>query len=468
MAATKPAGAFCFSVKDFGATGDGEAKDTPAIQKAIDTVANAGGGTVYFPPGTYLSGTIYLKSRVTVHLKFGAILLGSADLKDFPVNTCAFRSYTDNYVCQALLWGENLEDIAIVGRGVIDGQGAAYAGLPWLKRPYIIRFVTCRNVLVKDVTMRNSPMWMQHYLACDQVTVQGINVYNHCNANNDMIDIDCCRDVRISDCYGDTDDDALTLKSTADRATENVVITNCVLASHCNPIKMGTESNGGFKNITITNCVIRRSLDEDPTYGTRNGLAGLALEIVDGGTMDRVAVSNLTMTGVTVPIFVRLGNRARPFIKGAPKPPIGALRNVIISDIIATDVGNIGCSITGQPEQPVENITLSNIKLAFAGGGTKEDVTREIPELAEKYPESKMFGTLPAYGFYCRHVDGLTLENIDVRFATPDYRPGLFCDDVRNLHADNFSAQGHSEGSPTMIFSDVHTALVRGCTAPST
>ena len=346
-----------FSVTDYGALGDGKNKDTAAIQKAIDAANNASGGT----------GTIYLKSRVTLHIDFGATLLGSTDGDDYPANPCGFRSYTDQYVRQALLWGENLHDVAIIGRGTIDGQGAAFKDLPWLKRPYAIRLITCRNVLVEGLTLRNSAMWMQHYLACDFVTIRGINVYNHCNGNNDMIDIDCCRDVIVSDCFGDTDDDALTLKSTADRPCENIAITNCILSSHCNAIKMGTESNGGFKNIAITNCVIRPSNVREAYAGTPNGLAGIALEIVDGGVLDGVTISNLSIDGTTAPIFVRLGNRARPFKKNMPKPAMGALRNVVISNIVATGASKTGCSITGLPGHPVRNVTLSNIKLSSAG-----------------------------------------------------------------------------------------------------
>lgn len=456
------------SVKDHGAVGDGKHKDTPAIQKAIDAAEAAGGGTVYFPAGKYLSGTIYLKSGVTLHIDFAATLLGSTELIDYPETACSFRSYTDNYVRQALLWGENLHDIAIVGRGVIDGQGAAFAGLPWLQRPYLIRFITCRNVLVRDVTLQNSAMWMQHYLACDNVTIQGIRVYNHCNANNDMIDIDCCRDVRISDCFGDSDDDALTLKSTADRPCENVVVTNCVLASHCNAIKMGTESNGGFKNVTISNCAIRRSVDEDPVYGARDGLAGIALLIVDGGTMDGVTISNVTITGVRTPFFVRLGNRARPFKKDMEKPGVGTLRNVVLSDIVAAGAGPIGCGITGIPEHLIENVTVSNVTLRFAGGGTSEMAARSVPELPEKYPESTMFGELPAYGLYCRHVDGLTLHNVNVGFETPDYRPAVTCEDVRNLDVDGLRAHCVADGAPMIVLSAVQGALIRGCSPPET
>jgi len=448
-----------FAVTDYGAVGNGITKNTQAIQKAIDTAAAEGGGTVYFPAGNYLSGTIYLKNNITLHLDAGATLLGSNKLEDFPITKCAYRSYTDNYTYRSLIFGENLHNIAIVGRGTIDGQGAAFKFTrenPYLCRPYIIRIITCKKVLIEGIRLQNSPMWMQHYLACDNVTVRGITVYNHVNANNDMIDIDCCHNVRISDCYAETDDDAITLKSTSDRPCENVTITNCTVSSLCNAIKMGTETNGGFKNITISNCTI---------FNT--GIAGLALEIVDGGTMDRVAVSNITMNKVKSAIFLRLGNRARPFKKDMPKPKMGKMQNIIISNIVATGASHICCPIVGLPGHPIKNVTISNVNITCAGGGTKKEAARIVPELPEKYPECKMFGNLPAYGFYCRHVDGLTLSNINVKCEIPDERPLLVCDDVKNLEVIGLKGQPKTTGAPTILLDDVAGAMIRGCIAPA-
>jgi polygalacturonase len=440
-----------YDVRDYGARPDGKTLCTKSIQKAIDECAGRGGGTVYFPPGTFLSGTIYMKSNVTLKLDSGSILLGSTNLKDYPPTVQAFRSYTDNYTDKSLIYGENLQRIAITGNGTIDGQGAAFKG-PYKVRPYMIRFIQCQNVLVKDVTIQNSPMWVQHYLACDDVRIDGITVRSHVNSNNDGINIDSCHRVLISNCNISSGDDAIVLKSTSARSCRNVTVSNCVLRSTCNGLKMGTESNGGFQNIVITGCSI---------YDTR--LAGIALEIVDGGTMDRVVVSNITMNKVGAPIFLRLGNRARPFKKDMEKPKMGVMRNVTISNIEATGANPTGCAISGLPGHAIENVTISNVRLSFAGGGTKQDAARAIPEKPTAYPEYSMFGRLPAYGFYCRHVKGLKLDNVQLQLAKSDKRHALVAEDCENLSIDDLDAPFSQDAGAIIRLTDIKGALIRGC-----
>ena len=481
-----------YNVVEFGAKGDGETLNTHAIQEAVNVCSQHGGGTVYFPPGTYLSGTIYLKDYVKLNLSSGAILLGSDQVDDFPLNICDFPSYTDKYVGRALIWGEGLKGIGITGKGMIDGQGASFRDklpvesewdviqavyddstryLPekrYINRPYIIRLISCREVLVEGISLRNSPMWMQHYLNCDFVTIQNITVYNHGSNNNDMIDIDCCHNVLISNCFGDSDDDGITIKSSGGLPTENVTISNCVISSFCNAIKMGTESNGGFKNITITNCVVRPSSEPDLIYGRKEGLAGIALEIVDGGTLDGITISNIAISGTTAPIFMRLGNRARKYRPNISPPHVGTFRNVLISNIVASGAGSTGCSITGIPGHMIENITLSNIKISFIGGDPEQLLLQNVPEYEEDYPESTMFGTLPAYGFFCRHVDGLTFRDIDITYDEPDYRPALICDDVHNLKLFNFNARVHKDVSAQIILRNSHDLFISGCQPANT
>ena len=449
-----------FSIKENGTIGDGKIMDTRAIQKAIDAAAQAGGGTVYFPSGVYLSGTIVLKSSVTLHLDSGAVLLGSKNLQDYPVMKPQIRSYTDNYTERSLIYAENVHDTAITGRGIIDGQGEAFKQKEYMVRPYTVRMVSCENVLISGVKMQNSAMWMQHYLACSNLTIQGITVNNLVTYNNDGLDIDSCRDVRVSDCSIISDDDAVCLKSTTLTPCSNVTITNCVISSHCSAIKMGTESNGGFKNIAISNCSVFSSKQAAEINGVKRGLAGIALEIVDGGVMDGVTISNISMEGITTPIFVRLGNRARPFTANSPKADTGILRNVLIQNITGTGASKIGCSIVGLPERPIENITLKNIQLSFEGGGTIEDAARAVPSKAADYPECTMFGTLPGYGFFCRNVNGLTIDGMRLTYEKSDNRPAAIFDEVNELTLNLFRAKPASGNVPLTVFNQVSNARI--------
>ena len=293
--------------------------------------------------------------------------------------------------------------------------------------------------------------------------ISGVTVWNHVSYNNDGLDIDACHDVTVSNCVIDSDDDALCLKSTLDRACENVTISNCVLSSHANAIKMGTESNGGFRNITITNCTICSPRYSEVTYGRQRGMSGIALEIVDGGDLDRVAISNIVIRGVMVPIFMRLGNRARPFKEDMPKPVVGRFRNVSLSNIVATGTSNIGCSITGLSGHPIQNVTLSDISLAFEGGGTTEHAQQKAPELADHYPESLMFGTLPAYGFYCRHVAGLRFRNVRLQTDQPDRRPALALDDVEDAMIDGLDTSCLPDTNPVIRIAQTRGVFIRGC-----
>jgi polygalacturonase len=410
-----------YDVSAFGVLGDGTTLDTAGMQAAIDACHGAGGGTVWVGPGRYLTGTLTLKSGVTLHLARGAVLVGSTNLDDYPKRRAGFPSYTDKYTDRALIYAEGAREIAVSGEGAIDGQGAAFSG-EYLVRPYMLRFVSCEGVSLEDVTLRDGPMWTVHVLACDRVYVRGITIRSRCNKNNDGLDIDSSSNVRISDCDISSGDDAIVLKSTSARPCRNVTITNCVLSTDCNAIKMGTESNGGFQNIAISNCAV---------YDTR--LSGIALEIVDGGVMDGIAVSNITMQNTGGPVFIRLGNRARPYQEDMPPPGMGTLRNIALSNIIATGAGETGCSITGLPGHPVEHIVLRDVHIEFAGGGTHEQAERVPEEKPESYPEYKMFGPLPAYGFYLRHAKGIRMDGISLTTKTDDARPAIAQEDVENL-----------------------------------
>jgi polygalacturonase len=432
---TEGAGKRSYSITEFGAKADGRTLCTQAIQRAVDECAENGGGIVYFPTGTWLTGTIYLESHVSLQLESGCVLLGSKEKKDYGRAHKLSDAKGGTFSYWAIIAGKNLKDIAIRGRGTIDGQGSnfKYKDGP---RPKNIYMEDCSEVLIEGVNMRSAGSWMQHYRRCDNLIIRDITVFNHVSYNNDGLNIDSCRDVTITGCRVDSDDDAIVLKSLSLTPCENITISDCIISSHCNSIKMGTESGGGFQNISIANCTICSPRYSKVIYGRQRGLAGIALEIVDGGTLERVTISNLAIKGVTVPIFMRLGNRARVYEKDKPKPDIGKLRNVIMSNIIATDCSKIGCSVTGLPGHNIENVTLNNIHLGFEGTGTAKDASREIPEKPASYPESVMFGTLPAYGFFCRHVSGLKLQNVRLESLTADYRHAVVFDDVKEAVVD--------------------------------
>lgn len=447
------------SISDFGAVGDGVTLNTRAIQAAIDNAAAKGGGTVYVPPGRFVTGTIFFKSHIRLYLESGAVLLGSRDINDYPLTMCRFPSGSDRYVARAMIWGEDLENIAIAGRGTIDGQGAPFAHnrVPpqqyqelmaaagtdssrffpepsYINRPYMIRFISCRRVHIEGVTLQKPAMWLQHYINCDGVTIRDVDIFSHGSLNNDLIDIDGSRNVVISGCRGDSDDDGITLKSTSAMPVQNVVISDCIIRSRTNAIKAGTESSGGFMDITISNCILKRSLMDSGYSGRAEGLAGIALEIVDGGTLDRVTISNIAIEDMAAPIFMRLGHRARPFRVHQEKAAIGTFRNVKISNITATHAGRNGCSILGLRDRDIENVTISNVFIHFDGGGSKALAEAEYPENDSDYPESTRYGDLPAYGFFCRHVNGLTLRDVELAYGLEEARPPLFFDDVKNLH----------------------------------
>ncbi|SEI45990.1 Polygalacturonase [Dyadobacter koreensis] len=444
-----------YDIRHSGAIGDGITDNTLFIQKAIDS-CSVTGGKVYFPKGIYLSGTLVLKSNVTLHVSSGATLLGQPNTKFYPYQNSGIRFYGEDWAKQALIFCKGQKNVSIEGQGTIDGQGAAYVTTTLKKpdryrdRPYLLWFAGCENVSVTGVRLQNSAFWMQHYLGCKYVRIDGIKIWNHSNKNNDMMDIDGCSYVTISNVIGDSDDDGITIKSTSPLVSEHITITNCVLSSHCSAIKFGTESVGGFRNITISNCVIKPSAQLKTIYGKPAGIGGLAMEMVDGGIMENITVNNLVIDGAEVPLFVRLGYRARKHIGSASTPGLGKIRNVSISDVVATGAGITGCSFSGIGRAPIENLSLRNISVEFAGGGLNSDAERIIEELEDSYPEGTMFGNLPAYGFYVRHAKDIKMSGITLRYKTGEQRPAFFISDTHDFSILDTHVKPNP-GSQTMV-----------------
>lgn len=415
-----------FNIADYGAVGDTARLSTVAVQSAIDDCSAAGGGRVVVPAGSYKIGTIVLKSNVNLHLEQGATLYGSRDLADYRRMKPAYVSLRTQAETIQLVYADGASNVVIDGYGTIDGRGGSFRKLTWndegITRPHLLRFVCCTDVTVKDVTLRNSGCWMQHYLACDRLRIDGIKVVNRNNYNNDALDLDGCHDVVVTGMMADSDDDGITLKSTSPRLCENVAITACVVSSHCNAIKLGTETNGGFRNVNISGIVVKPSADQSTQFfGKPHGTSAISVEMVDGGVLENVSLSDITVEGTESPIFVRLGNRARGYFEGKRIDSVGRLRDVSISNVRVYRAGPTGCSVSGLPGHPVENIELRDIVISHRGGCT--EVPAVPAEMEKDYPEATMWGLLPAKGFFIRHARGVKLDNVAVMTELPDARP---------------------------------------------
>jgi hypothetical protein len=431
------------NITDYGAKADGITLTTDAIQRAIDRTAERGGGFVAIPPGVWLTGSLFLRSHVWLDLSPGAMLLGSPNPDDYPVQRPAYRSFHDAGGFRALIYAEGVENIGLRGGGTIDGQGGK---IPFVKdehdvRPRMIQFVSCRDVTVENLRLQNSAMWLQHYLNCDRVLVSDLRIWNHSNHNNDMIDIDGSREVVVTRCVSDTDDDGLTLKSTGTALCENVIVSDCVISSRCNAIKLGTETTGGFRNVSIRNCVVRPTRSTTPgIYGHPEGISAVTLEVVDGGRMEGVVVSQLNVEGTRSPIFIRLANRGRRHRADAARPPLGMLRQVLLEDIIVRGAGSFGSCISGIPGAAIEDVTLSRIRIDNAVGPENGNMPGLPPEREKDYPEATMFGVLPASGLFIRHARNIKLRDVTFNAAAGDRRPVITTHEVADLQAGGLPA----------------------------
>ncbi|MCU1234256.1 MAG: Endopolygalacturonase [Candidatus Solibacter sp.] len=464
-----------FDVRKYGAKGDGKTKDTAALQRAIDECTAAGGGVVYLSPGTYLSGTVALKDNVTFHLEAGATLLGSTDLADYRHEAGPPKLGDANG--KHLIFAREAKNVTLSGAGKIDGQGQAFwvpsgrkvpppedawrdvATYDWkpLDRPSpMVEFFGCTNLRIEDVTLANASGWTLRPIECDTVVIRGIKIRNAIiGPNTDGIDPTCCRNVFISDCDIATGDDCICLKSEGPYGrmglTKNITITNCVMTCCCNGLKFGTATRGGFENITFSNSVI---YNEDVPLNARV-ISGIAIEMVDGGWVDGVAISNIRMQRVRTPIFIRLGAR-----RGA-----GRLRGVMIDNVHATGA-ILTSSITGIPGHAVEDVSLTNIRIETVEGGKAEWAARAIPEMEPSYPEARMFGRLPAYGLYVRHATVVKLDNLRLAAGKADERPAVHCEDVGELRIDRLDASAPTMAQPLIRLVNVRQAVLNGCVAP--
>ncbi len=468
-----------FDIRTYGAVGDGKTVDTPAINKAIEAAAAAGGGTVLFPAGTWLCFSIRLKSHVALYLAQGATILaadsplpdattgyngGTYDAAEPNTAWDAYQDYGHNHWHNSLLWGEDIHDISITGPGLIYGKGLSFGGARAARGNYpvfkaeqpgvgnkAIALKNCRNVIFRDFSILKGGHFGLLLTGVDNLTIDNLKI----DTDRDGIDIDCSKNVHVSNCTVNSPwDDGICPKSSYalgySRATENVTITNCyvtgnyelgtvldgtfkkfapdVRVPHTGRIKCGTESNGGFKNITISNCVFE-------------GCDGFALESEDGALCEDITISNITMRDIfTAPIFIRLGARLR-----GPKEStkVGTMQRILINNLVSSNANSRLCSIlSGIPDHVIQDIKLSNIYQQHVGGASQDSLAIRPPEFEEKYPDPGMFGPMPSQGFYLRHIRNLEMSHVEIQSLQPDPRPSFFLEGVNR--ADFIAITAHT------------------------
>jgi len=419
-------------VTKVGVVGDGVTLNTAGIQKVIDDCSASGGGTVRFPAGQYLTGTIQIKSNVTLRLDDQATLLGSTAAGDYR-NPDPFIDGTGHPLGYALIVAMDADHVSIEGPGSIDGQGPKLKANqnPYTIRPFLLRWVRCTNVTLRDIHLTNPGAWTLNLFQSRGIHVEGVTIRARDTklANNDGIDIDSSENVRVRNCDVNSGDDALVIKSTGAKPSRDIVVSDCKFSSACNAIKLGTESLGGFEAISVDNCQV-----------SNTALSGIGLNTVDGGDLRNVTIRDIKMDGVAVPISIRLGSRLRTFREGDKRKSTGKLRDVTIRNVSARNVGSIGVLINGVPGHPVEALSLENIQIELPGGGTADAVNLQLPEKESAYPEFNMFGkTFPAWGMYARHVRGMKLVNVHMTPLKPDARPRAVFIDVEDVTPANFA-----------------------------
>jgi len=470
------------SILNYGAKPDGKTMNTRAIQRAIDDVFQAGGGLVYVPPGRFLMGGLEMKSRVTLYLEAGAVLLGSTQLSDYEYREGLPKGHSD-IDAYHVVFARGAEDITICGLGTIDGQGEAWWEINPNHKPTpenewrdvasgyyqakynntrpspMVEIVECRNVRISGVTLKNSAGWTLRPIGCETVMIDGVRIRNpYYGRNTDGMDITACTNVFVSNCDIFTGDDGICLKSenqygTDVPPTKNITITNCTVTTSCNGFKMGTATKGAFENIVFSNSSIYCAAAPPKN----RVIGGLSIEMVDGGSVDGVVVSNIRMQNVRAPIFVRLGQRR---VKEG-----SFLRNVLIDGIDASGA-SVTSSITGVPGLRPSDITISNCRMRTVAGGEAGWAQREIPEVVDKYPECWMMGHLPAYGFYVRHADRVRLRNVEYIADKPDGRPAIVCDDVEDAIFGGLELSKPAGDAPLLDLRDTRRAFVTGMRSP--
>jgi len=491
-------------ITSFGAKADGITNNAVAIQKAIDEISASGGGRLVVPPGNFMTGTIFLKSGVDLHLETGACLLGSDNTKDY---TSGGR--------RALITAADQKKISISGSGIIDGRGQELMldifkklrsgelkqDTLWLvKRPEVGRalvlyFRSCSEVKVSGVTLKDASNWVQDYRECTDVLIDRIKVQSTAYWNNDGLDVTDSKRVRITNCFINASDDGICLKSENPKsACEDIFIDSCTVRSSANGFKLGTSNSGGFRNIKV------RNLTVFDTYRS-----AIALESVDGGFMENIDIQNVVAKNTGNAIFIRRGHRNKT-------GEVGTLKGVYIANVKAEiplykpDQGYpiegppdhlrpgedkmpkrpshfhiyghpflpynlVPSSIVGIPGYPVQDVKLENIEITYGGKASKEiamiplDKITSVPENEAGYPEFSMWGELPSWGFYIRHAEGIQMKNVKINYREDDFRPAFVLDDVKNVEMTDVEIQTSKE-IPVLYFNNTSGIILKNLKMP--
>ena len=442
------------SVLNFGVVNDGKTQCRQGIQKAIDSCYDSGGGTVYFPTGDYLCGTIYLKDNIILKLEAGATIWGSRKIEDYDdINVC----YSD-VKPHFLFYGNEVKNVTIEGQGTINGNGDAFWATD-LKpvRPKTIHMRKSSNITIKDITIRDSACYNVWLLGCDNVNIDGISIINpHDSPNTDGLDIDCSSNVRISNCYIDTGDDAIALKSDSYRLCENkacekITVTNCNLRTSCCAIRVAYEGDSPIRDCTFSNLTIFDTdigidiisiLPEEGSFGVK---------IDEGAKIERLNFSDIVMDKVNYPIYMWLG-KAR---EGEHK---GFIKDISINNVTA--YGRNGSYIGGMSNKKIENVLLNNINLILYGKQwlKEADATSWRPGWSGWVP-------IP-HAVYAHDVDGLVMNNVNVRWdSTADgaWRSAIACQNVTGLEMLGFRGRNFNEKYPAIELTNVSNAYIHNC-----
>lgn len=461
-------------VNDFSGVGDSRTVNTKAIQDAVDYCSDRGGGIVIFLPGVYKSGTIYLKSNVTLQIDNGVQLIGSENIDDYPDQVSELPTYDKpDLTSKALIYAEGQENIAITGYGIINGNGdlidrnsgrKGYLAPSFKYRPRIIHIRDCDRVLIDGVKLTNSGSWVQTYQQCTNLVINGIYVdskenpdiekpireYEVLHRNTDGLDIVDCRFVSVSNSHISSGDDAICIKSfSPDQQCSNITISNCHFSSNATGIKIGTETAGNIQDIIIDNCTV---------YDCRG--EGIGIMSVDGASIRRVSLTNITLQNIKrSAIFIRLHTRNRSYGRHARVNKNPTIDGVVLENIQGSRLSSVGCSITALDDFQIKNVVFNNVNLSF--DGAEAESNQEIPEIVDGYPVGNMFGpTLPAYGFYIKNVQGLTMSSLKLRTEKADTRPAIIAGSSSDLRIDELYVGNPSLADEIIRFNDIKNSII--------